>query len=281
MLGHLQSSKRQLCLKKIGVVSSMKREKKMTYQISFSGGMGSAVSALVAHEMGLEFNLIFADTLIEDEDLYRFNEDIARAVGKEIIHLKDGRTPWDVYIDKRWIGNTRTAHCSTALKTDQVKKWLDKNASPDDPLILGMDYSEVDRLERAQKNWNRPVRSLIIENKIYRPKFQWYLDKYKIQRPRLYDLGYMHNNCGGFCCKAGLVQFERLYRTNPERFAYHEVEMERAMSAIGDTAKPFLRQVYDGELQYLTLRDFREELEKKTLELPMFDDEGCGCFIDE
>ena len=49
----------------------------MTYQISFSGGMGSAVSALVALESGgLEFNLIFADTLIEDEDLYRFNDEV-------------------------------------------------------------------------------------------------------------------------------------------------------------------------------------------------------------
>ena len=76
----------------------------MTYQISFSGGMGSAVSALVAYENGLDFNLIFADTLIEDEDLYRFNQDVAKAVGKEIIQLTDGRTPWDVYIDKRWIG---------------------------------------------------------------------------------------------------------------------------------------------------------------------------------
>ena len=253
----------------------------MTYQISFSGGMGSAVSALIAHEIGVDFNLIFADTLIEDEDLYRFNDDIAKAVGKEIIHLKDGRTPWDVYIDKRWIGNSRTAHCSTELKTKPVKAWLDENANPDDPLILGMDYSEIDRLERAQKNWDRPVRSLIIENKIYRPKFEWYLDKYGIEKPRLYQQGYEHNNCGGFCCKAGLVQFERLYRTNPDRFAYHEAEMERAMAAIGKTAKPFLRKVHNTETQYITLKEFRDELDSQTLELPMFDDSGCGCFTDE
>jgi 3'-phosphoadenosine 5'-phosphosulfate sulfotransferase (PAPS reductase)/FAD synthetase len=54
------------------------------YQISFSGGLGSGISALLAYENGLDFNLIFADTLIEDEDLYRFNADIAKAVGKEI-----------------------------------------------------------------------------------------------------------------------------------------------------------------------------------------------------
>jgi hypothetical protein len=106
------------------------------------------------------------------------------------------------------------------------------------------------------------------------------LARHGIKKPRLYGMGYEHNNCGGFCCKAGLVQFERLYRTNPERYAYHENEMHRAMDAIGPTAKPFLRKVWDGELQYLTLRDFREELEQGTAELPMFDESGCGCFTD-
>ncbi|HBT58901.1 MAG TPA: hypothetical protein DEA92_17490, partial [Pseudomonas sp.] len=76
--------------------------------------------------------------LIEDEDLYRFADEIAEAVGKPIIRVVDGRTPWDVYIDSRWIGNTRTAHCSTELKTKPVMAWLEENANPDDPLVLGM-----------------------------------------------------------------------------------------------------------------------------------------------
>jgi len=253
-----------------------------TYQISFSGGMGSAVSAILALEHGLKFNLVFADTLIEDEDLYRFNDDIARACGKEVIHLTDGRTPWDVYVDNRWIGNTRTAHCSTELKTKPVRKWLEENAQPDDPLVLGMDMSELDRLERASKQWTpRPVVSLINEYGLWRPQWPELLARHNVKPPRLYSLGYEHNNCGGFCCKAGLVQFERLYRTNPERYAYHEKEMERAMGEIGPTAKPFLRQSYQGEIQYITLKDFRLGIESQTMELPMFDDAGCGCFTDD
>jgi hypothetical protein len=254
----------------------------MTYQISFSGGLGSGVSALAAFENGLDFNLIFADTLIEDEDLYRFNSDVAKVCGKEIIWLKDGRTPWDVYIDKKWIGNTRTAHCSTELKTKPVKAWLLNNSKESDPLVLGMDWSEKDRIDRASANWApRPVVSLLNKYKITRPMFEPMLERHGIKRPRLYNQGYEHNNCGGFCCKAGLVQFERLYRTNPNRFAYHEKEMNRAMSAIGDTARPFLRKVTNGETQYLTLTDFRERLEAQTMELPMFDASGCGCFTDE
>ena len=252
------------------------------YQISFSGGLGSGISALIAFEKGLDFNLIFADTLIEDEDLHRFNADIAKAVGKDIVHLIDGRTPWDVYVDKRWIGNTRTAHCSTVLKTDQVRMWLDKNANPDDPLVLGMDWSEMDRIERAQKNWgSRPVVSLLNEFKIYRPQYDEILARHGIEKPRLYKMGYEHNNCGGFCCKAGLVQFERLYRTMPKRYEYHEKQMIIATDKIGETAKPFLRMTVKGELQYLTLTEFREHLEAGTAELDMFSGSGCGCFTDD
>ena len=254
----------------------------MTYQISFSGGMGSAVSALIALEHGLDFNLIFADTLIEDEDLYRFNDDVARACGKEIVHLTDGRTPWDVYIDKKWIGNTRTAHCSTELKSKPVRAWLDENAAPDDPLVLGMDMSEQDRIERAAKHWApRPVVSLLNEYRIWRPQYEQILARHGIRKPRLYDQGYDHNNCGGFCCKAGLAQFERLYRNNPERFAYHEAEMRRAMDEIGDTAKPFLRKTESGETYYLTLEELRERLDGGTMELPMFEASACGCFTDD
>lgn len=253
----------------------------MTYQISFSGGLGSGITALIAHENKLDFNLIFADTKIEDPDLYRFNEDIANAVGKKIITVTDGRTPWDVYIEKRWIGNTRTAHCSTELKTKPVMEWLSKNADPLDPLVLGMDMSESDRIERAQRNWApRPVVSLLNMYKVWRPEYDMILNRYGIRKPRLYGLGYEHNNCGGFCCKAGLVQFERLYRTDPETYKYHEEEMERALLEIGPTAKPFLRQTTGGVTNYITLRQLREQLEKGTAELPMFDAAGCGCFTD-
>jgi hypothetical protein len=253
----------------------------MTYQISFSGGLGSGITALIAYERGLDFNLIFADTLIEDEDLYRFNDDIAAACGKDLIHLVDGRTPWDVFVDKRWIGNTRTAHCSTELKTKQVKKWLADNANPSDPLVLGMDLSEQDRIERAQANWDRPVISLLNEYKVWRGEYDLILNRYGIKKPRLYGMGYAHNNCGGMCVKAGLTQMERLYRTMPGRYAYHEQKMDEAMVAIGPTAKPFLRQTQDGEVNYLTLKDFRKQLEAGTMELPMFDAEGCGCFSED
>ena len=252
------------------------------YQISFSGGLGSGISALLAYENRLDFNLIFADTLIEDEDLYRFNADIAKAVGKEIVVLTDGRTPWQVYVDKRWIGNSRTAHCSTELKSKPVKQWLKEHSVLSDPLVLGMDWSELDRIERAQKNWGeRPVVSLLNKFNVDRSMYDAILKRHGIAKPRLYKLGYEHNNCGGFCVKAGQVQFERLYRTMPERYKWHEEQMIIATDAIGPTAKPFLRMTGGGELKYIDLKEFREHLEAGTAELDMFAGAGCGCFTDE
>lgn len=250
------------------------------HYISFSGGKGSAVTALLAHEMGIDFTLIFADTRIEDEDLHRFNADIAKAVGKEIVSLADGRTPWDVFIDKKWIGNTRTAHCSEELKTKPVRIWLEANAEPNDPLVLGLGWEEMDRIERARERWApRPVVSILAETRTFRWQYDDILARHNIVPPRLYAQGYAHNNCGGFCVKAGQGQFVRLLWNNPERYAYHEAEMERAMAAIGPTAKPFLRVTVDGVLRYMTLMEFRQHVEAGG-ETDLFSAAGCGCFTE-
>ena len=53
------------------------------------------------------------------------------------------------------------------------------------------------------------------------------------------------------------------------------------MAEIGPTARPFLRKVKDGVTHYITLKEFREELDRGSMELPMFDESGCGCFTDD
>lgn len=253
----------------------------MTYQISFSGGKASAVTALVALERGLDFNLIFADTLIEDADLYRFNADVARACGKEIIRLCDGRTPWGVFVKERYIGNSRIAPCSSELKTKPVMRWLAENAAPDDPLVLGMDWSEMDRIERARKRWApRPVISLLNDLKVYRWQHEAILKRHGIEPPRLYARGFSHNNCGGFCVRAGHGQFLRLLASDPATYMEHERAMESAMQEIGPTAKPFLRVVNNGVATYMTMREFRKYSEGGG-QVDMFSPEGCGCFVDE
>lgn len=123
------------------------------YWISYSGGISSAVSCILADDLELDYEIIFADTTVEDVDLYRFNNDLCKTLSKDMITVTTGMNPWDSFVKHRWIGNTRTAHCSSDLKTDPIRKFMDKFAGPDDILVLGMNWDEIDRVERAQKNW--------------------------------------------------------------------------------------------------------------------------------
>lgn len=251
--------------------------------LSLSGGMGSGVSALILHASGVPFRMLFADVGQEDEDVHRFNADIARVTGREIITISTGETPWDVFERRKFIGNSRVAHCSPLLKTKPIMDWLDENTGPEEPLVLGMDMSEQDRIDRAIKTWApRPVVSVLTAFKVWRPQQDSWLERYGITKPRLYGMGFSHNNCGGACVKAGLAQWKNVLEKMPDRYREHEERMETAMANIGSTARPFLRKSINKQDHYLTLRQFREMVERDTITVdPVDDGEGaCGCFTD-
>lgn len=247
--------------------------------ISLSGGLASAASAIIAAEAGIDYEMYFADTLIEDEDLYRFNDDVAAFLGKSIHKLVDGRTPWQVFVDRRYIGNSRKAQCSLELKTKQIKRAL---RGEDRDLVLGMYLDEQDRLERAAAKWpDRKVRSLLIEHSYTPGDVAKLFSRVGIAQPRLYGLGFPHNNCGGMCVRAGQGQFAALLKHFPQRYAQHEKEMTRAMRKIGPTAKPFLRRNVDGKREYLTMKEFRLGIESGNIKPPAQEFGGCGCFTDD
>jgi 3'-phosphoadenosine 5'-phosphosulfate sulfotransferase (PAPS reductase)/FAD synthetase len=242
--------------------------------VSLSGGTGSFASACLAHEAGLDFRMVFADTLIEDEDLYRLLDDIEGSLGREIVRLQDGRTPWQVFHDRKFIGNSKTAHCSQILKRDVIRRWLDAN-EPDATLILGMGLDEPERMERAVRQWApRKVASLLAMVGWSRQDAEDCYRRYGIKRPRLYGMGFLHNNCGGFCVRGGQGAFAHLLRHFPERFAWHEGQEAAALAAI-EGAKPILRDRCGGSTKGMTMARFRE-IEASTADL--FDWGACGCF---
>ncbi len=80
----------------------------MEHIVSLSGGSASAVTAeRVMDKYGKNVvTLWFADTLWEDQDLYRFLEDLEARWEKEIVRYVDGRTPLEVAEDKKLIPNS-------------------------------------------------------------------------------------------------------------------------------------------------------------------------------
>lgn len=67
----------------------------MKHIVMYSGGVGSFIAAeLVAKRYGTDdLVLLFADVLMEDEDLYRFNGDVERYLGVKLTTICEGRNP--------------------------------------------------------------------------------------------------------------------------------------------------------------------------------------------
>ncbi len=254
----------------------------MNYAVSYSGGLGSFAAAhrLKGLHPDAHITLVFCDTLIEDEDLYRFLRESAAALDLPLIELRDGRNPWEVFRDVKLQGNSRIAPCSRVLKREVMSRWLSEQYPYGGvTLVLGIDYEEAHRLPRAvAANAPVPVIAPLCDPPFEgRTAVQALLRQYGLKPPRLYAEGFPHNNCGGFCVRAGLAQFDLLRRRFPDRFEWHAQQQERLVRLVPNADRPFLRKQRGDSVAYITLREF----EAMKLEEPeQFDFGGCGCFVD-
>jgi len=256
----------------------------MTRVVMFSGGIGSwaAAKRVVAQHGPAATVLLFTDTRMEDEDLYRFLTEAAANVGAQLVTLADGRDPWQVFADKRFLGNTRVDPCSRILKREQATAWLEANCDPASTVVsVGIDWTEVHRFVRlrdryAALGWSYDA-PLCDAPYLSKPQLLAWARAEQLRPPRLYALGFAHNNCGGFCIKAGHGHFARLLRELPERFAYHEHKEEQLRAVLGNVS--ILADHTPTGKRPLTLRTFRERVESG-LQPDLFDIGGCGCYVD-
>lgn len=282
-----------------------------------SGAMSWAATKRHAERNGIDgLRLLFADTLIEDEDNYRFLIESAANIfglrGPEIDCLSsdarkipavetnrwasrvealsrireavkvlipslywvaDGRSPWQVFADERFIGNSRVDPCSKILKRQLMDKWRDKFADrANTVLIFGLDWQERGRIEgKYVKGEWKPGHRERLSSLGWKPSYPMNEQPYYthdqilewirsegIEPPRLYDMGFPHANCGGYCCKMGLAQAKHLLGVMPDRFAWHEKQEKAALEIIGSSAVPALRLRSKGRSRRLTLEEFHQ-----------------------
>jgi 3'-phosphoadenosine 5'-phosphosulfate sulfotransferase (PAPS reductase)/FAD synthetase len=253
--------------------------------VLYSGGKGSFLAAYLAKQIYSNTVLYFNDTKTEDEDLYRFLYETVAWLGLPLFEDSDGRDIWQVFNDRKYLGNTRLDPCSEILKRNRSQRWVRQNF-PDPTttdIVLGMGLFEEHRITKAQPHWQPytlvcPLASVDLDPDQLMADV---LAESGIKPPRLYDLGFPHNNCGGFCVKAGLAQFKLLYEKLPARYAYHEAKQEE-LHAKHPKTRPFLRKRINGKQHYITLKQYREMFLEKSV--PLCDDEefdygGCGCAL--
>jgi hypothetical protein len=196
----------------------------MQHIVSLSGGASSAIAAeRVIQRYGKDaVTLWFADTSWEDEDLYRFLSDCCARWGIEPVIHREGRTPLQVAEDEHIIPNQKLAPCTHRLKTEPFARYI-KTLSPPITIHLGLDWTEQHRMAAPKRRYEEipgvtvdfPLMWEPIENRRYHDIIQ---QDWRIQIPRLYTMGFPHNNCGGRCVRQGISEWMRLKRFFPERF---------------------------------------------------------------
>jgi len=120
--------------------------------VSYSGGLASFVTAwrLVKEYQQLNVKLVFCDTQCEDEDLYRFLDESAAALGCELVKIADGRDIWEIFKDENFMGNSRVDPCSKILKRNLFKTWLKEHHDPKDTdVAFGIGWEEQHRTARV------------------------------------------------------------------------------------------------------------------------------------
>jgi hypothetical protein len=202
-----------------------------------------------------------------------------------LVWIAEGRDPWRVMRDKRMLGNSRIDPCSMVLKRQQTDRWLAANADPADTVCyVGIDWTEIHRYTTLAARW--AAKGWRFEAPLCeRP----YVDKQAmlahsralgIEPPRLYALGFAHNNCGAFCIKAGQGHYALLHRVLPDRYAFHEAQEEALRAHLGKNVSILSDRTGDGKKKPLPLRVLRERMEAGA-QPDLFDIGGCGCFIDD
>lgn len=305
----------------------------MKHVVMFSAGGGSwAAAKRVVERFGTaDLTLLFTDTLMEDQDSYRFLiEGAANVLGVHVptqlvpqpyqfpdwndrpayklfvdglrlemedmvpglVWLARGGDIWDVFRRARFLGNSSADPCSKILKRQMAAAWLRAHCDRADTTVyVGIDKFEEHRFDDGEGHGIRPRRAAagwtyeapLCEAPYLAPWDVRALMKAEgIAPPRLYAMGYPHNNCGGGCVKMGHAQAALLLRTQPARYATWEREEQRMRDFLGADVSMLTDRAGDGIKKPLTLAALRERIEAAPQMAMAFDDwnAGCSCFLE-
>lgn len=238
--------------------------------VSVGGGLSStmALPERVVREHGRDAcEFVMAALPNEDPDVWRLVEAVEGWLGIAVQRIGLNLTPWDVFFGERMMGSSRVDPCSRILKREVLQRYMAENHDPANTVLhVGITYHEIDRMAAIRANWTRkgwrveaPLSSdptLTRERMVTECRMRFGFV------PRLYDLGFTHNNCGGACIKAGHKEWARLLWHLPDRYEWWESNERRFRQEVG-TRATILRDRRGGISTPLSLVEFRERMQAR------------------
>lgn len=267
----------------------------MKFISNFSGGLCS----WWAHQRTVEkfgaANVVklFADVLIETEDLYEFNRHSETVDGIPVTRISLELSPFELFRREGMIANNQFPICSTKLKREPLNGWMARHFELDAnqtnaiygpaTVVLGFDHTEFHRVKEFQDEhptWRviAPMTEAPFWDKC---RMMAEAEKLGFKTSILYKLGLPHNNCGGACVRAGISHFVRLYHRLPSVFwmwAAEELYTQQHMRArgIANWNYTILKDRRGGETKPLPLIELAYRI-KSGEKFSENDWGGCGC----
>jgi len=248
--------------------------------VQFSGGLCSyfAASRVIGEHGPEDVTLLFADTLIESPGLYRFLEASAAYLEMPVTRISEGRTPWQVFKDERFLGNSRVDLCSRVLKRELCRKWIEDNCTLGDTILyvgISWDEGRIDEIRERWKPW--PVEAPMCDRPfLMKCNMISWAKRQGLPLSEAYTDGFPHDNCGGGCIKAGQAQFAMLYKIRPTVYADWEANEADVIAHLGKNVS-ILKDRRGGTTKPMTLAAFRERIETGDYDKDEWG--GCGCGV--
>ena len=190
----------------------------MTYYVAFSGGADSTALAILLHEQGVDYELVFSDTGAELPETYWMIPRVASALGKKLTVTHNGSFfQWLnefgfllPSIHRRW--------CTRLLKVSPQDRYMG-DVKP----AVGIRADEAHRMEGALRPLvdagmdKKDVIALCEKYDLLNPCYEW------------------RSSCSCFCCPFQRIgDWKGLQKTHPDLFGLAE-EWERLQMEISPT----------------------------------------------
>lgn len=206
--------------------------------VGYSGGVTSAWCAgwALRNFPKNDVTLLFHDTKEEDEDTYRYLEQMSAALNHPYYEHSDGRSVTELFRDEGMIANNRAAFCSRILKAEQFEKYISYFDDANITKVLGFSSNEWERVQRATMVAERggyKVRFPLIENDVTKQQcVNWSQCEMGVPIPRMYHWS-DHANCVG-CVRGGKAYWLAVKEHRPDVFEQRkalELEFGHTMSS--------------------------------------------------